>query len=86
VPCGSSAFITVVAKNVLFDQDPGKVGFPKFRGPRAADLKLHEKLNGGLFAFTADADRDAAHKNAKEWFDKQQKADPKVTVRRRIPR
>jgi hypothetical protein len=28
-----------------------------------------------LFAFTSDADRGAAHKKAKEWFDKQKKAD-----------
>jgi hypothetical protein len=67
--------VAVGASLLLTDQDPGEFGFPKFRRQGAAELKLHEKLNGGLFAFTSDADRDAAHKKAKEWLDKQKKAD-----------
>ena len=67
--------VAVGASLLLFDQDPGEIGFPRFRRPGAAELKLHEKLSGGLFAFTSDADRDAAHKKAREWLDKQKKAD-----------
>lgn len=75
--------VAVGASLLLTDQDPGEFGFPKFRRPGAAELKPHEKLNGGLFAFTSDADRDAAHKKAKECFDKQNKADPKREIERR---
>jgi hypothetical protein len=69
--------VAVGASLLLTDQDPGEFGFPKFRREEVATQKLHEKLNGGLFAFTSDVDRDAAHKKAKEWFDKQKKADAK---------
>ena len=67
--------VAVGASLLLTDQDPGEFGFPKFRRQGAAELKPHEKLNGGLFAFTTDADRAAAHKKAKEWLDKQEKKD-----------
>jgi RNA polymerase sigma factor (sigma-70 family) len=69
--------VAVGASLLLTNQDPGEFGFPAFRRQGAAELKMHEKLSGRWFAFTSDADRDAAHKKAKEWFDKQKKADPK---------
>lgn len=69
--------VAVGATLLLINQDPGEFGFLKFRREGVATLKLHEKLGGGLFAFTSDADREAAHKKAREWFDKQKKVDAK---------
>jgi hypothetical protein len=63
--------VAVGAALLLLDQDPGEFGFPQFHRQAAADLKLHEKLNGQLFAFTTDTERAAAHKKTREWFDKQ---------------
>jgi hypothetical protein len=63
--------VAVGATLLLSNQDPGEFGFPAFREPGVAELKLHEKLSGRCFAFTSDADRDAAHKAARAWLDKQ---------------
>jgi hypothetical protein len=65
--------VAVGAVLLLSGQDPGEFGFPAFRDPGTAELKPHEKLSGRCFAFTSDADREAAHKAARAWLDKQKK-------------